>query len=245
MVPLVLLGIALAVGLFLAVRGFVAADPRTLAQTVRYGGVALAGVVLVILTLLGRLGIAMAIAGFLFPIIHYWRTARRQAKAAQGPTAGRTSTVETLFVRMTLDHDSGAMTGTVLHGTLRGRELETLTRDEALDLLDECRRDDPKSAAVLEAWLDRTHADWREAEPEARAGAGAENRTDDRRRRPPPGSGMSVEEAYEILGVSPGATAEQIKEAHRRLMMKVHPDHGGSTYLAAKINQAKDLLLHA
>lgn len=244
MVPLVLLGLALAIGLYLAMRGFVAADPRTLAQTVRYGGVALAGVVLVILTLLGRLGTAMAIAGFLFPIVHYWRTARRQAKAARGPSAGRTSQVETVYVRMTLDHDSGAMDGEVLHGPLRGRPLASLSRAEALDLLDACRSDDAQSAAVLEAWLDRVHPGWREEAAADGAGESGGSAGGGGGHRPPPQGGMTAEEAYEILGVAPGATAEQIKEAHRRLMMKVHPDHGGSTYLAAKINQAKDLLLH-
>ncbi|MGQ9367452.1 DnaJ domain-containing protein [Azospirillum sp. ST 5-10] len=246
MVPLILLGLGLAVGLYLAMRGFVAADPRTLAQTLRYGGVALAGVVLVILTVLGRLGAAMAIAGFLFPIVHYWRTQRRQAKAARGPTAGRTSQVETLYLRMTLDHDSGAMAGEVRHGPLRGRTLDDLSRTEALELHAACRRDDAQSAAVLEAWLDRSHPGWRDdaaadaagarSGTQGRAGGGAPPRRGD--------GAMTVEEARDILGVEADASAEQIKEAHRRLMMKVHPDHGGSTYLAAKINQAKDLLLH-
>jgi hypothetical protein len=56
-------------------------------------------------------------------------------------------------------------------------------------------------------------------------------------------AGIGREEAYEILGLQPGATKEQIKAAHRRLMQRVHPDHGGSDYLAVRVNQAKDLLL--
>ena len=106
-----------------------------------------------------------------------------------------------------------------------------------MDLLVECRAGDSQSAAVLEAYLDRVHGDdWREA-----YGQGAEQASS----APPSGGPMTREEAYAVLGLEPEATEEDIRTAHRRLMQKMHPDRGGSTYLAAKLNQAKDLLLGA
>ncbi len=246
-----LLGIALVVGFYLLARVFLSADPRTLALTVRYGGVALGVIVVVFLTLTGRLGAALMLGAVAFPLFTRWRMLRDSLRAARGPTGGQTSRVETLYLRMTLSHDSGGMTGEVLHGPWRGRTLDSLTFGQLMTLLEDCRRDDGQSATVLEAWLDRTRPDWRErAESGAEAaGAGAGGRDPGGRgpggRGPggPGGGPMTREEACEILGLPADPTPEQVKEAHRRLMMKVHPDLGGSTYLAAKINQAKDLLL--
>lgn len=243
-----LLGIALVAGLAMLARVFVSADPRTLATAVRYGGIALAAVTVVILTLTGRLGTAMMLGALAFPLLTRWRTLRDAFRpSSYGSSAGgQTSQIETLYLRMTLQHDTGAMAGEVLHGPWRGRTLESLTLGQLLALLEECRRDDPQSASVLEAWLDRAHPDWQTAEEQStgranNAGANNAGARDGGGGRG--GGSMTRDEAYEILGLSPGATPEQVKDAHRRLMMKVHPDHGGSTYLAAKINQAKDLLL--
>ena len=154
-------------------------------------------------------------------------TSRMKAGASPGPTPGQTSEVETEFLRMRLDHDTGEMDGTVLQGRYEGRALRGLGLPELLELLDECRGD-RQSMAVLEAYLDRVHEDWRE------------------HRRPPPGrspDGMNEDEARAVLGVGPDATREEIVQAHRRLMQRLHPDRGGSDYLAAKLNAAKDLLL--
>ena len=154
-------------------------------------------------------------------------TSRMKAGASPGPTPGQTSEVETEFLRMRLDHDTGEMDGTVLQGRHEGRALRELGLPELLELLDECRAD-RQSMAVLEAYLDRVHEDWRG------------------HRRPPPGrspDGMNEDEARAVLGVGPDATREEIVQAHRRLMQRLHPDRGGSDYLAAKLNAAKDLLL--
>ena len=137
---------------------------------------------------------------------------------------------------MVLDHATGAMDGTVLEGPRQGKRLSELPLDALLDLLAVCYREDGQSAAVLEAYLDRSYEDWRE-----QAGVGDAE----------PGSGpaaagggeMTRGEAYAVLGLQPGASNQEIRDAHRHLMQKLHPDRGGSTYLAAKINQAKDLLL--
>ena len=134
---------------------------------------------------------------------------------------------------MELDHDTGAMSGEVLEGPFQGRRLSDLNLQQLLDLLDQCATADAQSAAVLEAYLDREHGpDWRNSE----ASAG-------RSQASPPDGQMTRAEAYEILGLEEGAEKDEILAAHKRLMQRLHPDLGGSTYLAAIINQAKDLLL--
>jgi hypothetical protein len=243
MVPLFLLGIALLIGFFLLARAFVNADPKSLARGVRYTTIGVTVIVVVFLAVTGRLGAAMAIGAFVVPMVLRWRSLINRVRAAAGPSDGQTSTVETMYLRMWLDHDSGAMSGQVLRGGFEGRMLNDLSLSELLILLDECLRDDQQSAVVLEAYLDRTQPDdWRSAWAGAgnagsQAGGGSGGRTS--------GGAMTREEAYEILGLQPGATTEEIKDAHKRLMLKMHPDQGGSTYLAAKINQAKDLLMRS
>jgi DnaJ-domain-containing protein 1 len=133
---------------------------------------------------------------------------------------------------MTLEHDSGDMDGLVLEGEYQGRLLSALELTELLSLLARCHAEDARSAALLEAYLDRTRGDeWRDAAP----GPGS--------RAAQAGGAMNREEALAVLGLEPGADDQAIREAHRRLMQRLHPDRGGSDYLAAKINEAKRLLL--
>lgn len=205
-----------------------------------YGGLGLLGMLLIT----GRLHPLFAAVGALVPIVMRLVTLAQAAntfksfrKRATGPTSGQTSDVETRFLRMSLDHDSGELDGVVLEGPLQGRRLGELKLEDLLGLLATCRTEDPKSAAVLEAYLTRNHGDaWRDGEDAGGGGqAGGSSGP----------QAMGLDEARQILGVDAGATREDIIQAHRRLIQKMHPDHGGSTFLAAKINQAKKTLLNA
>lgn len=165
-------------------------------------------------------------------IANMFKGFRHSVQGAAGPSAGNASDVETRFLRMSLDHDTGRMDGVVLEGSYEGRRLSELDLGDLVDLLTVCRAQDPQSATVLEAYLDRVHGDsWREGFHGGDGGHGVET------------SRMTAAEAREILDLEPEASREEIIEAHRRLMQKNHPDRGGSTYLAAKINQAKETLL--
>jgi hypothetical protein len=228
-------GVAILIGLLLLVWLFVNADPARLARGAKWTGLVVAALLCIALLILteGRIAI------FFAPLVPLWPVLRRLRplfRGARGPQTGRTSTVETATVRMRLDHDTGAMTGTVLRGRFAGMRIEELGRGELIDLLRECRADDEEAARLVEAYLDRAHPDWRaDLRGGEHRGAGAGGA--------PRGSEMTVEEAYAILGLPPGADEAAIRAAHRRLMMQLHPDHGGSDYLATQINRARDLLL--
>ena len=145
-------------------------------------------------------------------------------------TPGQVSRVRSAFLEMELEHDSGAMRGRILAGRHEGVPLDALDVPTLTELLPDI---DEESRALLTAYLDRREPGWRD-HAEGHAGAG----------RTAASSGkMTEEEAYQILGLQPGASAEEIGRAHRSLMKKLHPDQGGSTYLAARVNQAKDVLL--
>lgn len=158
------------------------------------------------------------------------------------PMAGQSSNpsdsvseVESLYLRMRLDHSTGTMSGTVLIGTYQDRTLADLTVKQLLDLYAECRRKDEESVALLAAYLDREHPDWRTSDNT--------DSEQDGHRGNSFSDTMSRAEAAEILGVTEDADAATVRAAHRRLMQKFHPDRGGSTFLAAKINDAKQRLM--
>jgi len=172
----------------------------------------------------------------LLPWLLRARALKKMWKAAKGPSAGQSSNVSTSSLAMTLDHDTGEMDGMILDGPFEGRRLSDLDDVLLLDLYRWMAAHDDQGARLLEAFLDRTlGATWRETAGAGSADAGTGEAA---------GSGpMSREEAYQVLGLEPGADAESVRKAYRRLMQHAHPDKGGSPYIAAKINAAKDLLL--
>lgn len=158
---------------------------------------------------------------------------RPSAASPNSNSSGNRSRVTTALLEMTLDHDTGVMDGTVLQGDFQGRALSDLSEQEFLTLLRECRQQDGDSARLLETYLDKRFGEsWRADDPGNTEQQSAE------------GSGeINRDEAYAILGLEPGASKDEIIQAHRRLMQKMHPDRGGSTWLAARINEAKKCLM--
>ncbi len=239
MLPYVLLVFALLIGFFFLGKWFLSAEPRSVKHALKWVFPILAFGLFIALIYLRRFDFLLWILGFGLPIWGVLKANRYRQKAMSGGTSGQQSEVSTRFFRMTLDHDSGEMSGKIVHGQFKGVLLEDLQLEELIALWQECRAEDAQSAAVLEAYLDRAQGeDWREAAGYSDYGGGGGSGGN--------GAGdgaMTSEEARAILGLEEGADRREILEAHRRLMQKVHPDHGGSNYLASKINAAKDLLL--
>lgn len=233
-----IIGLAILILLILVGRGVVKADPKALAGLGRKaGGVALLGVA-GWLTLTGRWEAGLPLGAFGLSLLGYgnvfggqggWRNWPRRA-AGPGLSASK---VNTAVLAMELDHGSGAIAGRVLAGPFSGRALDALSVEELRQLW-QSLSGDADSRALLEAYLDRRQPGWREnfdVNAGGRQGGAAASRR------------MSVEEAYETLGLRPGASEDDIRTAHRALMKRVHPDVGGTAALAARLNEARDRLL--
>lgn len=233
-----LLGIGVLLLSLYGMRAFVNADPRRMSGTVRKIGGGVALVVALLMAMRGALIFAVPLAAVGMALLGWSLPGGFGPVGGGSKTSGQRSRVRTAMLDMQLDHDTGRMDGDVTAGQFAGKRLSALGRAELMALWNECRQRDGQSARLLEAYLDHLSPDWREA-----AGAGpAGSETGG----PARGNGrMSAEEAYEVLGLRPGASAGDVRRAHRDLMKKMHPDRGGSTYIAAKINEAKDVLLRA
>jgi hypothetical protein len=228
------LGIAAVALLWLILNGFAQANPARLARAIRIVSGILAVGAAVLLGLRGRIDMAL-LFGSLGAWLLGWGNFRVPGFGGQAqPTPGGTSRVRSTMIEMELDHETGEMDGAVLAGAFAGQRLSALDLVQLRHLLTECRSDDPDGLRLLEAYLDRRFPDWRmatqdneETQSGARASSGA----------------MTEEEAYQILDIEPGAGPDEIRQAYRNLMKRLHPDQGGSAYLAARVNQAKEVLL--
>jgi hypothetical protein len=230
----VLVGIfALALGLYV-LKAYTQAPPAFLARLIRRGGgfllMALGGLLLA----RGRLDFGLALGAAGLWLMGLGANANLRNAGAGGAGVSR---VRSAMIEMELDHATGAIRGMILAGKDEGKRLDALTRPAVFELYRICLRDDPEGARLLEAYLDRRFAGWRAAgDTHHDAGSGGEARA----RR----SGTITEdEAYEILGLKKGAAAADIARAHRDLMKKLHPDLGGTTDLAARVNEAKEVLM--
>lgn len=207
---------------------FVRADPAGLARGLFMAGPIAVGVIGAGLLLLGRFGLG----GMLISAAFAWYAAGRR-RSPRPKTPGKRSTVRTAALEMELDHDTGVLEGLVLAGRHEQKALNAMTLRELRQLHADLFGD-PESRQLLETYLDGRFPVWREYADADRSDGHAVS----------PGSGaMTKEEAYKILGLEAGATAADVRKAHRRLMQRLHPDLGGTSFLAARINEAKDVLL--
>ena len=243
----VFLGIAALVGVMVLFQGFISANPAKLAVTLRRAGAAGLMALAVAMLLTGRILVALPL--FVFALMIAGPTAGRYAawvkpflggwaglfSAFGRPTRpkGQRSTVRSAALEMQLDHDTGTLSGRVLAGRFEGFDLARLSVDDLVALWREIGSD-PESRSLLEAYLDRRAPVWRQNAQEDPAA---------RQSSPARAGAMTDEEAHQILGLRPGASEAEVREAHRRLVKAVHPDLGGSTFLTAKINEAKDRLV--
>lgn len=209
---------------------FLRTDAGTLARAIRLAGPAVLALAGFVLMLLGRFGIGAPLLIFGVGSLagsFAFRPRRRSS------TARKRSTVRTAAIEMELDHESGALEGLVLAGRFEQRTLGSLSLKDLLAFRGELS-DDGESRQLLETYLDGRFPAWRkDADADRGDGQGGAPRS----------GPMSKEEAYKVLGLETGASATDVRKAHRRLMQRLHPDVGGSSFLAARINEAKDVLL--
>jgi len=237
--PTLVTGAVAVIALYLLLQMFRAANPAVLARAIKIGGGVLALAIAAVIGIKGELAVAVPLGLFGAGLLGWapfgtpgfgnfgWLFGGSGGKR----TSGQASRVRSRFFEMTLDHDTGALTGMIVSGANAGRSLEQFDLPALLGMFREL---DADSVPLLEGYLDRRFPAWRQNAQGDAAG----------RQRGTASSGkMTDEEAYQILGLKAGAGRDEIGRAHRMLMKKLHPDQGGSTYLAARVNEAKEVLL--
>ena len=235
--PTLIAGAVAVVVLYLVLQMFRAANPAVLARAIKIVGGVVALAVAAFTGVKGELAVAIPLgifgAGLLgwspFGMPGFPNIGGMFGGGQRSP--GQASRVRSQFLDMTLDHDSGELDGQIVAGPYAGRPLSEFDLSQLMTMV---AGFDAESVALLESYLDRRFPAWRQD---------AQGNTAGGQRRAAPSGKMTDEEAYQILGLQPGASRDEIGRAHRTLMKKLHPDQGGSTYLAARVNEAKDTLL--
>ena len=237
--PTLIAGVVAVIVLYSLLQMFRAANPVVLARAIKIAGGVLALAVAAFTGFRGELAVAVPLgifgAGLLgwspFGTPGFGNIGGLFARAGGRRSAGQTSQVRSQFLDMRLDHDSGGLSGQIVAGPNAGHLLDEFDLQQLIAMIPGF---DAESVSLLESYLDRRFPAWRQDAQGDPAGG---------QRRAASNSKMTDEEAYQILGLQPGAGRDEIGRAHRGLMKKLHPDQGGSTYLAARVNEAKDTLL--
>jgi DnaJ-domain-containing protein 1 len=237
--PTLIAGAVAVVLLYLLLQMFRAANPAVLARAIKIVGGVVSLAVAAFVGLRGELAVAIPLglfgAGLLgwapFGGAGFGNFGGLFSGLNTQRSAGQTSQVRSQFLEMMLDHDTGQLAGRFIAGPHAGQPLDAFDLPQLAAMIPNF---DAESVALLESYLDRRFPAWRE---------NAQRNTAGGQRRPAASGKMTEEEAYQILGLQPGASRDEIGRAHRALMKKLHPDQGGSTYLAARVNEAKDTLL--
>jgi hypothetical protein len=237
--PTLIAGVVAVILLYSLLQMFRAANPVVLARAIKIGGGVVSLAVAAFVGIKGELAVAIPLgifgAGLLgwspFGASGFGNIGGIFKSAGAQRSPGQTSRVRSQFLDMRLDHDSGELSGQIVAGPNAGHLLDEFELPQLTAMMSGF---DAESVSLLESYLDRRFPAWRQhAQGNA---AGGQSRT-------AANGKMTDEEAYQILGLQPGAAREEITRAHRALMKKLHPDQGGSTYLATRVNEAKDTLL--
>jgi DnaJ domain len=234
--PTLIAGAVAVIVLYLLMQMFRAANPAVLARAIKIVGGVVSLAIAAFVGLRGELFVAIPLGVFGAGLLG-WAPFSRMGLGGifsgfnTGRSAGQTSQVRSQFIEMMLDHDTGQLAGRFVAGPQAGHMLDEFDLPQLAAMIPNF---DAESVALLESYLDRRFPAWRENAQRNSAGG---------QRRAAASGKMTDEEAYQILGLQPGANRDEIGRAHRTLMKKLHPDQGGSTYLAARVNEAKDTLL--
>jgi hypothetical protein len=231
-----LLSLLILAGIVIMLRAYASASPASLTRAVQRTAIISAALGAVLLLFRIPLGSILVGIGAIMPLMLRWRTLWPTLGSSPDQSAGKTSRIDTKYLRMALDHDTGMLDGLVLAGKHHDKLLSELTLEQLLEVRADCLTDDAEGVPLIEAYLERIHgAGWRGAN----SGQHSSDNTASRRAS----AAMTREEALQVLGLAPEASDAEIREAYHSLMQKLHPDHGGSDYLAAKVNQAREVLI--